>query len=123
MVWYLNMIPNFSEGPSSFVAIDWKRVGINTIEKVTSANLHATELPARKLDFKIWGTVGMYHPLVALDQFAPGGIEAAGYLLWYRNGGLYGDPESKNPDALNPHPITPCDDPWNCSIALTTRSP
>ncbi len=107
MAWYLNMIPNFSEGPSSFVAIDWKRVGINTIEKVTSYNLHAAEHPARKLDFQIWGNTGVYHPLVALDHFAPGGVEAQGYMLWYRNGGLYGDPESKKPGRIEPSPDHP----------------
>ena len=107
MTWYLSMIPNFSEGPSSFVANDWKRVGINTIEKVRSYNLHLAELPARKLDFQIWGNAGMYHPLVALDHFAPGGIEAAGYFLWYRSGGLYGDPESKKPGRIEPLPNHP----------------
>ena len=107
MTWYLNMIPNFSEGPSSFVAKDWKKVGINTIEKVRSYNLHIAEQPARKLDFQIWGVEGEYHPLISLNRFSPGSIEAAGYMLWYQDGGLYGDPESKKPGRTEPSPDHP----------------
>ncbi len=107
MAWYLNMIPNFSEGPSSFVANDWKKVGINTIEKVRSYTLLAAEHPARKLDFHIWGVGGEYQPLVSINRFAPGGIEALGYVLWHLNGGLYGDPESKKPGRTEPAPDHP----------------
>ncbi len=107
MTWYLSMIPNFSEGPSSFVANDWKKVGINSIEKVRSYNLHIAEQPARKLDFNIWGVAGEYHPLVSLNRFSPGHIEAAGYFLWYQDGGLYGDPESKKPGRTEPSPDHP----------------
>ena len=108
MAWYLNMVPNFSEGPSSFIAEDWKKVGINTIERVRSMNLLNAERPARKLDFHIWGVEGEYHPLVSIDRFSPGNIEASGYTLWYQNGGLYGDPESKKPGRIEPpigHPL------------------
>ena len=107
MTWYLNMIPNFSEGPSSFVANDWKKVGINTIEKVRSYNLHIAEQPARKLDFHIWGVEGEYQPLVSTNRFIPGHIEAAGYMLWYQDGGLYGEPESKRPGRTEPPPGHP----------------
>ena len=107
MAWYLNMIPNFSEGPSSFVANDWKKVGINAIERVRSYNLLGAEHPARKLDFHIWGVEGEYQPLVSINRFIPGHIEAAGYMLWYNNGGLYGNPESKKPGRTEPPPGHP----------------
>lgn len=107
MTWYLNMIPNFSEGPPSFVVEDFKKVGINTIERVKSMNLLAAEGPARKLDFHIWGVEGEHHPLLSVNRFTPGHIEARGNMLWYQDGGLYGNIESKKPGRIEPPPNHP----------------
>ena len=108
MVWFFEMIPNFSKGPSSFVVEDWKKVGINTIERVISYNLYVAKHPTRVIDFNIFGVEGEFNPLVSAYRIAPGGVEAQGFLSWYQKGGLYGNPEATENGGIEPplgHPL------------------
>ena len=111
MVWYLNLIPNFADGPSSFVIEDWKKVGIHAIEREISYNLYSVEHLARKHDFFVWGEDGGFNPLLKMYGFFPMWGQAMGYALWYENGGLYGNPEANKEGMVEPppgHPVRRC---------------
>ena len=114
MVWFLDIIPNYAQGPGPFVAEDWKNVGLNTIERILSAGLRTVEIAARVQDFSISGTVDDFHPLITPDRYAPGHVEAAGFTIWYKNGGLYGNPEAYIPGSIEP----PVDHPLRRSMEL-----
>jgi len=108
MVWHMDIIPNFADGPSPFVVEDWKKVGLNTIERFRSYHLYTVENAARVYDFFIGATEAEFNPLVPLERFAPGSQAAAGFSLWYQYGGLYGNPEAVKNGGLEPprnHPL------------------
>ncbi len=114
MVWFLDIIPNFADGPGPFVAEDWKKVGLNTIERYRSAGLRVVEIAARVHDFSISGTVDDFHPLINPDRYAPGHVDASGFTIWIKNGGLYGNPEANIPGSIEP----PVDHPLRRSMEL-----
>ncbi len=108
MVWFMDIIPNFSEGPSPFVVEDWKKVGLNTIQRFRSYNLYIVENAARVNDFLISGLEASFNPLVAAGRYAPGNVSADGFLSWYQQGGLYGNPEAIKNGGIEPpvgHPL------------------
>ncbi len=111
MVWYLDLIPNFADGPSSFIIEDWKKVGIHAIEREISFNLFNVEHLARKHDFFVWGEGGGFNPVLKSYGFLPMWQQALGYTYWYVNGGLYGNPEAKKEGGVEPppgHPVRRC---------------
>ena len=114
MVWYLDIIPNYSEGPGPFVAEDWKKVGLNTIERFRSYSLYVVENAARIYDFTISGNEGEFNPLVSHSRYAPGSVAAAGFDAWYVNGGLYGNPNATKTGSIEP----PIDHPLRQSMQL-----
>ncbi len=114
MVWYLDIVPNYAEGPGPFVAEDWKNVGLNTVERFRSFSLYAVENSARVYDFLIAGMEGDFNPLVHPARYAPGHVAAEGFSNWYRNGGLYGNPEANIPGSFEP----PIDHPLRRSMEL-----
>ncbi len=108
MVWYMDIIPNYSEGPSPFVVEDWKKVGLNTIQRFRSYNLYIVENAARVNDFLISGLEGSFNPLVSANRYAPGNVSASGFSSWYQQGGLYGNPEAIKNGGIEPpvgHPL------------------
>ena len=114
MVWYLDIIPNYAEGPGPFVAEDWQKVGLNTIQRFRSANLYSVENAARIYDFTISGNEAEFNPFVSHDRYSPGSVAAAGFTLWYQLGGLYGNPEANIPGSVEP----PVDHPLRRSMEL-----
>ena len=107
MIWNLDLIPNFADGPSSFVIADWKKVGINAVEREISFNLHNVLLRARKHDFFIWGDGDGFNPVLKTYGFVPSWNQALGYTHWYVRGGLYGNPEANKVGAVEPPPGHP----------------
>jgi len=107
MVWSIDLIPNFADGPSSFVIADWKKVGINAIEREISMNLHNVEFRARKNDFFTWGEGGGFNPVLKSYGFVPMWQQALGYTFWYVHGGLYGNPEATKGGGVEPPPGNP----------------
>ncbi len=107
MIWNLDLIPNFADGPSSFVIADWKKVGINAVEREISFNLHNVLLRARKHDFFIWGNGDGFNPVLKTYGFVPSWNQALGYTHWYVRGGLYGNPEANKVGAVEPPPGHP----------------
>jgi len=114
MVWYLDIIPNYSQGPSPFIAEDWKKVGLNTIERFRSYSLYVVENATRVYDFTISGNEGEFNPLVSPYRYAPGSVAAAGFNAWYVNGGLYGNPLATKKGNIEP----PFDHPLRRSMQL-----
>jgi ABC-type dipeptide/oligopeptide/nickel transport system permease component/ABC-type transport system substrate-binding protein len=108
MIWYLDITPNYSDGPAPFVVEDWNKVGLKTIERSRSFTLSSVADGALFHDFIIAGLASSFNPLINVDRFAPGGVEAVGYKNWYRNGGLYGNPEAEKKGNIEPpagHPL------------------
>jgi len=108
MIWYLDITPNYSDGPAPFVVEDWNKVGLKTIERSRSFTLSSVADGALFHDFIIAGLASSFNPLINVDRFAPGGVEAVGYKNWYKNGGLYGNPEAEKKGNIEPpagHPL------------------
>ncbi len=113
MVWFLDLIPNIL-GPSPFVVEDWKKVGLNTIERMQSYAVHAVAGASRTNDFSIGALGGNFHPLASPWHYAPGTNAAPGYTQWYQLGGLYGNPDALKHGAIEP----PIDHPLRRSMEL-----
>ncbi len=111
MVWYLDIVPNFAQGPSSFVIEDWKRVGLNSIERELTLNYQNVISRARKYDFHVFGEGGGFNPVLKNKSFLPNWSQARGYTSWYVHGGLYGDPRATEEGGIEPppgHPVRRC---------------
>ncbi|HVU35676.1 MAG TPA: ABC transporter substrate-binding protein [Opitutaceae bacterium] len=92
---------NTTQEPAQFVIDDWQRVGVRTILRVEGRPLFYAEKAAFDHDFDIWTGDTEFDPLLDPRNFVPTFGEsffAPGYGLWYRYGGLYGDP------AVHAHP-------------------
>ncbi len=108
MIWYLDVTPNYSDGPAPFVVEDWNKVGLKTIERSRSFTLSSVENGALFYDFIISGLGASFNPLINVDRYAPGDVAAEGYKKWYLNGGLYGNPEAEKKGNIEPpvgHPL------------------
>lgn len=112
MVWYIDTTDFSGVGPGQFIVDYWADVGIRTVLRERSRPLFETERQARKHDFMVWTGESEFHPLVEARSFAPvsasHGVQAAGYAMWYANGGLYGLLETAPAGVIEPpddHPL------------------
>ncbi|HVU24139.1 MAG TPA: ABC transporter substrate-binding protein [Opitutus sp.] len=95
MTFYLYFMPITTQEPAQFVIDDWARVGIRAILRIEGRPLFYAEKAAYEHDFDIWIGNTEFDPLLDPRNFVPTFGEsffAPGYGLWYRYGGLYGDP-------------------------------
>ena len=108
MIWYLDITPNYNDGPAPFVVEDWNKVGLKTIERSRSFTISSVADGALFHDFSVAGIGASFNPLINTDRFAPGDVAAEGYRKWYVNGGLYGNPEAEKNGNIEPpvgHPL------------------
>ncbi len=108
MIWYLDITPNYSDGPAPFVVEDWNKVGLKTIERSRSFTISSVADGALFHDFSVAGIGASFNPLINTARFAPGDVAAEGYRKWYVNGGLYGNPEAEKKGNIEPpagHPL------------------
>ena len=103
---------NVTAEPAQFVIDDWARVGVRTILRTEGRPLFYAEKAAFKHDFDVWTGDTEFDPLLDPRNFVPTFGEsffAPGYGLWYRYGGLYGDPAARaQKGAIEPprdHPL------------------
>lgn len=98
MTFYLHFTAVTTQEPAQFVIDDWARVGIRAILRVQGRPLFYAEKAAFEHDFDIWTGDTEFDPLLDPRNFVPTFGEsffAPGYGLWYRYGGLYGDPAAR----------------------------
>ena len=98
MTFYLYFMPVTTQEPAQFVIDDWARVGVRAILRVEGRPLFYAEKAAYEHDFDIWIGNTEFDPLLDPRNFVPTFGEtffAPGYGLWYRYGGLYGDPAAR----------------------------
>lgn len=111
MVWFLNMTDYTGNGPAQFVVDDWARIGVRCLPRVRARPLYETEKKGYQHDFEVWSGESESNPLISPRNFVPSYTEsfyAPGYGLWYQSAGLYGDPLSQRPGAIEPpkgHPL------------------
>jgi len=111
MTFTLNLTDYAIEGPAQFVVDDWARVGIRTIIRSRARRLFEQEKLTYEHDFTVWTSESEFYPLGEPRNFVPTYWEsyfAPGYGVWYQNGGLYGNPAARRPNAIEPpvgHPL------------------
>jgi len=97
-----------SQEPAQFIIDDWARVGVRVILRVEGRPLFYAEKAGYEHDFDVWTGDTEFDPLLDPRNFVPTFGEtffAPGYGLWYRYGGLYGDPAAKTHEgAIAPPP-------------------
>lgn len=111
MTWFLEMSVFTDPGPAQFIVDDWASVGIRAIPRERSARLFIVQGAARKVDFEVIQSQDGLNPLLIPRNIAPGfGFSrfARGFGIWYRRGGLEGNPDAvlRGGEAPPPdHPI------------------
>jgi len=82
-------------GAGHFVVDHWRKVGVRTMLQERNRGLFYVEKESLKPDFTVWSSSSEFIPLMDPRTFIPFNHEsnfALGYGLWYREGGLYGNP-------------------------------
>lgn len=111
MAFTLNATDYTPEGPAQFVVNDWARVGVRAVVRSRARRLFEQEKLTYEHDFTVWTGESELYPLVEPRNFVPTYWEsfyAPGYGVWFQNGGLYGNPAARRPNAIEPpigHPI------------------
>jgi ABC-type dipeptide/oligopeptide/nickel transport system permease component/ABC-type transport system substrate-binding protein len=111
MTFLLNATDFTAEGPAQFVVDDWARVGVRAIIRSRARRLFEQEKLTYEHDFTVWTGESELYPLVEPRNFVPTYWEsfyAPGFGVWFQNGGLYGNPAARRPNAIEPprgHPI------------------
>jgi ABC-type dipeptide/oligopeptide/nickel transport system permease component/ABC-type transport system substrate-binding protein len=128
MVFYLNVCEFTGPGPAQFVIDDWARVGVRAILRDRSRPLFYAEKAGYEHDFTVWSGESEFLPLIESRNFVPTYNEsfwAPAYGIWYRSGGLQGDPlAARTPGAQAPppdHPLRQCME-WLDAARATPRS-
>ncbi|HEU5078823.1 MAG TPA: ABC transporter substrate-binding protein [Opitutaceae bacterium] len=102
---------NTTQEPAQFVIDDWARVGVRVILQIEGRPLFYARKASFQHDFDVWIGNSEFDPLLDPRNFVPTFGEsffAPGYGLWYRYGGLYGDPTVRDhKGALAPPPNHP----------------
>jgi ABC-type dipeptide/oligopeptide/nickel transport system permease component/ABC-type transport system substrate-binding protein len=103
---------NTSQEPAQFVIDDWARVGVRVILRLEGRPLFYARKATFEHDLDVWIGNSEFDPLLDPRNFVPTFGEsffAPGYGLWYRYGGLYGDPAAQaQKGAIEPpagHPL------------------
>ncbi|HWA11295.1 MAG TPA: ABC transporter substrate-binding protein [Opitutaceae bacterium] len=110
MTFILNLTDFTPVSPAQFIVDDWARVGVRLIPHLRARKLFDQEKLAYEHDFTVWTGESEFYPLVEPRNFVPTYGEAyyaPGFGEWYRNGGLYGDPAARRPNAVEPPPGHP----------------
>lgn len=111
MTWYLEYSDFTGPGPVYFVVDDWQRVGVRTIPRERSRPLFSAEQNARLHDFTIHVGGMEFQPMLEPRSFVPvyqNTRFASAYGLWYRDGGMNGDPNATRNGGIAPpegHPL------------------
>lgn len=111
MTFTLNLTDYAIESPAQFVVGDWARVGVRVIIRSRARKLFEQEKLSFEHELPAWTGESEFYPLVESRNFVPTYSEAfyaPGYAIWYQNGGLYGDPAARRPNAIEPpvgHPL------------------
>ena len=103
---------NVTTEPAQFVVDDWARVGVRVVLRLQGRPLFYAQKAAYEHDFDAWTGDSEFDPLIEPRNFVPTFGEsfyAPAYGLWYRYGGLYGDPAAdRQKGAIAPpvgHPL------------------
>ena len=97
MTWFLEMSVFTDPGPAQFIVDDWASIGIRAVPRERSARLYIVQGAALKVDFEVISGQSGLNPVLTPRNIAPGyGFSrfARAYGLWYRRGGLDGNPEA-----------------------------
>jgi peptide/nickel transport system permease protein len=112
MTFFLHLsAANVTTEPAQFVVDDWARVGIRVVLRLQGRPLFYAEKAAYEHDLDAWTGESEFDPLIEPRNFVPTFGEsfyAPAYGLWYRYGGLYGDPAAaRQKGAIAPPPGHP----------------
>lgn len=123
MTFFLHLTSaNITLEPAQFVIDDWAKIGVRTILRTEGRPLFYAEKAAFEHDFDVWTGNSEFDPLLDPRNFVPTFGEsffAPGYGLWYRYGGLYGDPAAREQKgAIEP----PRDGPLRREMELLDRA-
>lgn len=111
MTWYLEFSDFTGPGPVYFVVDDWRAIGLRTIPHERSRPLFTSEQNARLHDFTVHVGGMEFEPMLEPRSFVPvyqNTRFASAYGLWYRDGGLNGDPKATRNGGIEPplgHPL------------------
>lgn len=111
MVWFIDYTTFTGPGPVQFIVNDFKEIGIRAVQRERARQLFFVEQWARKHDFTVWTGESDFDPMVGPASYAPvsfGSHYAWGFENWYRDGGLYGNPDATLKGGIEPpigHPL------------------